>query len=273
MKRKKYQKRSGLREWSVNRLIEPMLHPWLGVGNEKPSKCEQVETPTITGHRSGWDHIIKAKEINERRRRRRCRCFQHKSTIFMWTYRAVMRWTFLLHLFVSTLFYFIYWFFFFASSSKRLLRPVVVWRSPFACFVVRLLRPSVICGCSHRQPVDITIEHKIHALMIALKMRALPSTHLQSDPSWADVSPFTVTTCSCCVLLLKLHKKKRRKKDNTKKRRRRGEKEEKKRTDITGEICNYVDGTIALLLLLLLNHRTHHQSRGWNWKAQEEEEK
>lgn len=117
--------------------------------------------------------------------------------------------------------------FFFASSSKRLLRPVVVWRSPFACFVVRLLRPSVICGCSHRQPVDITIEHKIHALMIALKMRALPSTHLQSDPSWADVSPFTVTTCSCCVLLLKLHKKKRRKKDNTKKRRRRGEKEEK----------------------------------------------
>lgn len=94
------------------------------------------------------------------------------------------------------------------------------------------------------------------------KMRALPSTHLQFDPSWAPMCffpPFTVTTCSCCVLLLwssgpqRAHerRKTKRRKKKYKQRRRSDEKEEKKRTDITGEICNYVDGTIGIVAVVV----------------------
>lgn len=125
----------------------------------------------------------------------------------MWTYRAaVMRWTFLLHLFVSTLFYFIYWFLLLRRSAFY-----DCWS--LDCFCFNCPSPPFVRRSVNlrRQPVEIPFffffgretswRHIKFMLWWSSKMRALPSTHLQSNPSWADVFPFTVTTSlmlRCC---------------------------------------------------------------------------
>lgn len=188
-----------------------------------------MKTPTITGHRSGWYHIIKRKS-NEKKERKKetsktTTMMFNTSPIFMWTYRAlVMRWTFLLHLFVSHLFTG----FSLSSSlpilvSKREAPSSMMDESPFVTkrksikvsfqlFSATLSRHPWTCW-AFIGAKTFNFMLPWSSLKCALHLPpTCNSVHLEPLdrlflPSFL---PFTVTTCSCCDVTQEKKRKKKK---------------------------------------------------------------
>lgn len=108
-------------------------HPWKSK-RSRPRCVQLVDERFQNSHNNGSPLRLvshhkkqarkKATERKNRRRRRRCFNTSPRSHVNIYRGgRAVMRWTFLLHLFVSTLFYFIYWFLTVAGFFSRPKRP------------------------------------------------------------------------------------------------------------------------------------------------------
>lgn len=224
-----YQKRSGFSiaaAWSVNRFGSS-----LKVNDGEASRRRKFhmkncfQNKKLNSHNNGSpirlaSHHKKTKDDDDD---------DVSTQVHIYRTAAVMRWTFLLHLFVSTLFYFIYWFL--TSSSKRrwlrLLFPLFffvrlsAYLSLASSHMMNLLKDLHRTAQSDEEETNINFMLRSH-----LKCALYHPPTLQFNPSCADVSPFTVTTCSCCVLLPKKTKKKKRNET-----RRRSEEKRRKRAN------------------------------------------